>query len=448
MTSLYTSFVSKVAFPLHEQLKSHHSVAIRKSLERSQWLSESDIMDKRDSRLAQFIEQAYVDVPYIKTLLDQLGLVPKDIQSAVDLAKLPFFTKATIKDNFEQLKSLNAGPLSQSNTGGSSGAPLIFMLGKDRVSHDVAQKWRATRWWGVDIGDKELVAWGSPIEIGSQDRIRRLRDGLFRSFLIPAFDLSERTIDGFIEQIQSQQPVMLFGYPSVYAMIAKQAQAADINLSSLGIKVVFVTSERLYDHQREIIEAVFGCPVANGYGGRDAGFIAHQCPQGGMHLSAEDIVVEIIDDDGRVLPNGHSGEIVVTHLASADFPFIRYRTGDIATISTQSCPCGRGLPMLEAIDGRSTDFVVAQDGTKMHGLALIYILRELESVSEFKIVQHSLERIDVDVVCDNYDDALIQDIGRGFRARLGEGVNVTVNNVPAIESEKSGKFRYVISHVS
>jgi len=448
MSPMYTSFVSKVVFPLHEKLKSHSSVAVRKSLEKSQWLTRTQILSNRDKRLANFIKTAYQDVPYIKNLFDSLKIMPSDIQTAGDLVKLPFFTKTTIKDNFEALKSINAGPLAKGNTGGSSGTPLVFLLSKDRISHDVAEKWRATRWWGVDIGDKELVAWGSPIELGSQDRVRRIRDGLFRSFLIPAFDLTDHTINQFIAQIKVRKPAMLFGYPSVYAMIAKQALKQQLDLTTLGIKVVFVTSERLYDHQREVIEQAFGCPVANGYGGRDAGFIAHQCPEGGMHLSAEDIVVEIIDDDGNVLADGQRGEIVVTHLASGEFPFIRYRTGDIAIISTKDCACGRGLPMLEAIDGRSTDFVVANNGTKMHGLALIYILRELEMVSEFKIVQHSLENTEVQIVSDNFDQQLIDAVVSGFKARLGNDVDIDVVEVDTIASEKSGKFRYVISHVS
>jgi len=448
MSSLYTSFVSKVIFPLHEKLKSHRSLAIRESLERSQWLSREQIISERDVRLAKFLTTAYQDVPYIKEVFDQLGLLPSDIVSQQQLSQLPLTTKETIKTNFEKLKSIKAGVLTKGNTGGSSGEPLVFLLGKERVSHDVAQKWRATRWWGVDIGDKEIVAWGSPIELGSQDRIRRIRDGLFRSYLIAAFDLSQQTIAGFITQIVQRKPAMLFGYPSVYAMIAKQALASNIVLSNLGINVVFVTSERLYDYQRELIEKAFGCDVANGYGGRDAGFIAHQCAQGGMHISAEDIVVEIIDDDGNVLPDGQRGEIVVTHLASGDFPFIRYRTGDIGAIATQPCQCGRGLPLLEALDGRSTDFVVAQDGTKMHGLALIYILREQADISEFKIVQHSLSVIEVDIVAATLGCESIESVTRGFKARLGQNVEVIINHVAAIESEKSGKFRYVISHVS
>ena len=218
-------------------------------------------------------------------------------------------------------------------------------------------------------------------------------------------------------------------------------------MNDLGIKVAFVTSERLYDDQRATITRVFGCPVANGYGGRDAGFIAHECPSGGMHLTAEDLIVEIVDGDGRVLPAGQAGEIVVTHLATRDFPFIRYRTGDIAVLDDRRCACGRGLPMLREIQGRSTDFVVAADGTVMHGLALIYILRDLPGVAGFKIVQHDTAHTEVLLRPNEaFDAAQSTRIEKGFRQRLGADVKVSVTLVDEIAPERSGKHRYIVSH--
>jgi phenylacetate-CoA ligase len=209
-----------------------------------------------------------------------------------------------------------------------------------------------------------------------------------------------------------------------------------------------VTSERLYDHQREVIQRVFGCPVANGYGGRDAGFIAHECPSGGLHLSAEDIVVETVDSSGHRVAIGEPGEIVITHMATRDFPFIRYRTGDIGVLDYRECACGRGLPLLREIQGRTTDFIQAVNGTMMHGLALVYTVRDLPGVVEFKIIQHALDRIEVLLVTDSTFDLMHEDrIVRDFKARLGRTVQVTVRKVDRIEPEKSGKFRYVISHV-
>jgi phenylacetate-CoA ligase len=450
MAGLYTNIVSKILFPIHEKLKKHDTVAIRQSLEQSQWFSREQLVSQQAKRLREFIEKVYQHVPYYKEQMDKLGLSPRDIQSPADLVKLPFLDKATISANFDRLKSDIAGPLSRFNTGGSSGQPLIFLLGNERVSHDVAEKWRATRWWDVDIGDKEIVAWGSPIELGAQDRVRLIRDKLFRSELIPAFDLTEEKILQFIEQIRTTRPKMLFGYPSVFDLLAKTARKKGIQMDNLGIKVAFVTSERLYPYQRENIESVFGAPVANGYGGRDAGFIAHQCPKGGMHLSFEDIVVEIIDPQGNPLPAGESGEIVVTHLGTSEFPFIRYRTGDIAVMSDKQCECGRGLPMLESIEGRSTDFVVAADGKILHGLSLIYILRDMPQVDAFKIIQESqqLTRVQVVSKTGEVDEQMRDTIVQGFQARLGETVDVQIEPVTDIEPEKSGKYRYVISKVS
>ena len=451
MSSMYTQLIAKVVFPLQEWLKKHDTVRRRRQLERSQWLPLPQLQQLQQANLRRFITTVYQHVPYYRQLMQQQQLSPDDINCVADLTKLPFLTKDIIRQQFDQLKADNAGTLKRFNTGGSSGQPLIFLLSNERVSHDVAAKWRATRWWNVDIGDKEIVAWGSPIELGAQDRARILRDLLFRSQLIPAFDMSEAKLLAFLQRIRDNKPKMLFGYPSVYHLLAQTAQKHAIAMNNLGIKVVFVTSERLYPYQRELIESVFGAPVANGYGGRDAGFIAHQCPQGGMHLSYEDIIVEIIDPiSGEVLPAGQAGEIVVTHLATSEFPFIRYRTGDIATLSDKTCSCGRSLPMLESIEGRSTDFVMAADGTLMHGLALIYILRDIKGIAAFKIVQQSLQHTHIQVVWPDNElpSDMRQQIESGFQARLGAQVQITIEQLQDIAPEASGKYRYVISKVT
>jgi phenylacetate-CoA ligase len=447
--STYTAFVAGVVFPLQEKIKQHATVAVRRAMERSQWMKPAELQALQAQRLRALLAHAGEHVPYYRELFAGLGFDPRALRGAADLQALSFLTKDLIRANTEALKSVQAQGLTRFNTGGSSGAPLIFFIGRERVSHDVAAKWRATRWWGVDIGDVEAVVWGSPIELTAQDRMRRWRDALMRTELLPAFEMSNGRLDGFVQQIRRRRPRMLFGYPSALSRIAAHASRRGIAMDDLGIRVAFVTSERLYDDQRAAIERVFGCPVANGYGSRDAGFIAHQCPEGGMHITAEDVVVEIVDDAGRVLPPGESGEIVVTHLATKDFPFVRYRTGDRAVLDDRLCACGRGLPLLREIQGRATDFVRAKDGTLMHGLALIYTLRDISGIAEFKITQESLDLVRVEVVpgpgCDLA--AAAARTQRDFQARLGAGVEVRFEPVAAIAAEKSGKYRYVVSKV-
>lgn len=447
-TSPYTALVSRVLFPMHELLKRHTSVGVRQRLEASQWWPQAELEALQLQRLRRLLARANAQVPYYRELFASLGFDPvRDLHSLADLARLPRLDKSTIRANGDRMKAQDAVGLARFNTGGSSGEPLIFYIGRERVSHDVAAKWRATRWWNVDIGDPEVVVWGSPIELGAQDGVRAVRDRMLRTQLLPAFQMSAEKLDGFLARIRAARPRMLFGYPSALSHIARHAQARGQRMDDLGIRVAFVTSERLYDEQREQISKTFGCPVANGYGGRDAGFIAHQCPAGGMHITAEDIIVETLDPDGNPVPRGTAGEIVVTHLATGDFPFIRYRTGDVGVLGDAPCSCGRGLPLLKEIQGRTTDFLVAQDGTVMHGLALVYILRDLPQVKAFKIVQESLDLTRVQVVADVPVSGIRQKIVDGFRARLGAGIEVEVEQVEAIAPEKSGKFRYVISKV-
>ncbi|MBE0436034.1 MAG: phenylacetate--CoA ligase family protein [Methylomicrobium sp.] len=447
--NLYTRIVSGLLFPLHERLKKHDTVKVRKEMEKTQWYRPEEIQKLQLERLKMFLTDVGRNVPYYQQQFKKQDFSPETIASLDDLRQLSLTDKPFIRKHFDQLKAMDANGLSRFNTGGSSGEPLIFYIGKKRVSHDVAAKWRATRWWNVDIGDPEIVIWGSPIELGAQDKIRLIRDKLLRTQLLPAFEMSVDKVNGFIRQIQNTRPKMLFGYPSALAHIAMQAKQTGQKLDHFGIKVAFVTSERLYSHQREMIEHVFACPVANGYGGRDAGFIAHECPEGGMHITAEDIIVEIIDKDGKPLPVGEVGEITITHLATRDFPFIRYRTGDIGALSIEQCPCGRGLPLLKEIQGRTTDFVVSEDGTIIHGLALIYVLRDMKGVESFKIIQQDLKHTLVQVVAEKEFDIELskQKISTEFKKRLGQGVQIDIEFVEEIMKEKSGKFRYVISHV-
>jgi len=118
----------------------------------------------------------------------------------------------------------------------------------------------------------------------------------------------------------------------------------------------------------------------------------------------------------------------------------------VGVMSSEECPCGRGLPVLAEIRGRTTDFVVAQDGTVMHGLALIYVIRDLPDIRSFKIIQESLDHTRVLLVLDDhFDRSQLATIEQGIKERLGRGVRVELELVSEIRSEASGKFRYVVS---
>lgn len=444
--SVYTSICSNLLFPLHETLKGHGSVALRRELETTQWLPPDEIARMQLLRLRGFLSYISEKVPYYRRCIGTAGIDPSAIQSLRDIAGLPMLTKAIIRDNFTALRTEERTTVRRYSTGGSSGEPLQFLIGRGRIDHDVAAKWRATRWWGVDIGDREIVLWGSPIELGAQDRLRGLRDRILRTRLLPAFKMSDASMDLHLEAIRKYRPRMLFGYASALDLLAEHANGRGQILGDLGVKAIFATGETLYDAQRARISSTFGAPVGNGYGSRDAGFIAHECPSGSLHISAEHVIVETLDESGRAAGPDMPGEIVVTHLGTRDFPFLRYRTGDIGVLASRPCECGRGLPVLSHVHGRSTDFVLTPSGNRLHGLALIYEIRERTGVRAFKFLQSEDLSIELRLVADPaFDKSEEDDVLRRLHSRLGPGARIAISRVDGIPPESSGKYRYVES---
>ena len=433
------NLVSKILFPMHERLKHHTTIEQHRELERIQWLAPDEIREIQRLKLGRFLEAVRSTVPHFR----EIPTSPDEFSS------IPFTTKAIIRANTDAFKAAGAQRLTRFNTGGSSGEPLIFYLGKQRISADVAAKLRATRWWGVDIGDREAVIWGAPVELSKQDRIREVRDWLFQTKLLSAFDMTEETMTAYLAFLREYRPRQVFGYPSSISLLCDVARRKKVRLDDLGVRVVFCTAERLYDHQRQTIAGAFGAPVANGYGSRDGGFIAHECPEGRLHVTEENILLEILDEEGNPVPVGEAGEMVVTHLESHEFPFIRYRTGDVGALSAERCPCGRGLTVLKSVEGRTTDFIVTPGRKVLHGLALIYKVRDTKGVEAFRIVQEDYDLITLYLVVNGQftpsgEEAIRQDWDR----RLGGGVAIRTEYVDKIPPEKSGKFRYVVSKVT
>jgi len=293
-----------------------------------------------------------------------------------------------------------------------------------------------------------VYLWGAPVELSKADRLRTLRDRLLNQLVLNAFDMSAQTMDDYIAAIRDYRPRCLYGYASSVALLAAHARERNATLRSPGLEVVCTTGEPLYPHQRELIGEVFGAPVANEFGSRDIGFTAHETPASEMLLMSESIIVEVLDDEGNPVASGEMGEAVMTGLCSDAQPFIRYRTGDMVRLGTQPPSCGRGLHCIAEIGGRSTDFIVRSDGSIMHALAVIYVVRDTEGVAEFKVIQNTTSDVEVIYVADGrWSDATEPRIAAGMRKRLGESCRVRLRKVDGIAAEGSGKHRYVVSHV-
>lgn len=448
---MHKMLVKHVIFPFHEKLVGRKTYEYLEALERLQWAPVSEIEELRFHKLRQLLMHAAETTPFYKQRFEKVGFDPSKMQAIEDIQVLPILTKAEIRRNIDAMQWRDSpGGLTRYNTGGSSGQPLVFYFDRRRQAYDAAARALTHRWWDIDIGDKELYLWGSPLEITKQDKLKDFRDQLTNQLLISAFEISAQKIPEIAEQFNRFKPKCVFGYPSTIALFCEMAAKQNYRLDKLGVAVVFSTAEVLYDHQRDIISRYFGdIPVVDGYGSREGGFISHECPKGSYHVMDPNYVIEYLKD-GRPVPAGQDGEIVITHLDAWGMPFIRYRTGDVTRPESGMCACGRTFSRMTKVRGRTTDFVVTPDGRWQHALSVIYVVRDIEGVAEFKIVQEDVD--DVRVWLKTHPELFPvngqQRIVAGIKKRMGDSVKVTVEMMDSIPRDASGKYRYVVSKVA
>jgi phenylacetate-CoA ligase len=441
-----------VVYPLQERLMKRPTFAYLESLERSQWLARPELERRQAEKLTTLLRVAAQHSPWHAERIRGAGL---DVHlrdacfSLEDLRRLPTMTRRDARDNVDRIRWAGVpGGAFRYNTGGSSGEPLIFYFGRWRQASDAAGRMRARRWWGVEPGDREVYLWGAPVELSKTDRIKTLRDRLLNQLVLNAFAMSPANMDSYLDALQAFRPKCIYGYASSVALLAARAKERGVRLRLPELRVVCTTGEPLYPHQRELIGEVFAVPAANEFGSRDIGFTAHETPSGQLLLMSESIILEALDAEGRPVPPGSLGEAVMTGLCSEAQPFIRYRTGDMVRVASEGCREGRGLHVIQEVSGRSTDFVVRSDGTIMHALAVIYVLRAAEGIAQFKFIQHSTRDVEVRIVPDGkWNDSARAQVVAGLAARLGDDARITVRPVDAIAAEASGKYRYVVSHV-
>lgn len=440
--------LAQALYRIQERLLARPTFALLAELERSQHLSRQQIEALQLQRLRQLLKTALAHSPWHAKRIRAAGINPENLKFET-FRRLPTMTRDDARRYREEIVWKGApGGAFLYTTGGSSGEPLIFYFGRRRQAADAACRIRARRWWGIEPGDREVLLWGAPVELSRTDWLKTVRDRLCNQLLLNAFEMSRAHMDEYLDRIQRFQPKILYGYASSLALLAEHAEQRNLRLKLSELKVIYATGEPLYLHQREAIARVFSAPVAAEYGARDAGLIALESPLGQLLVNSEWIVLEILDPEGNPVPDGEMGEVVITNLASEAQPFIRYRTGDMARLSPAPCQPECGLQVLQEVLGRSTDFIVRSDGTIMHALALIYVLREIPGIKQFKIIQEALDRLRVKIVpATGWQEQNATAIISGLKQRLGQQTVIQIEYSKTIPQDPSGKYRYVVSQV-
>lgn len=451
---MYSTIAKKILAPTLDLLRGTKTMKYLKKLEETQWWSRDKILELQNEKLKKLIKYAYDNVPCYYRIFRERKLEPNDIQTSKDLAKLPILTKQIIRENFGDLTARNSSTkeIIPYSTGGSTGEPLRFYRTKEDFHNwGSAAELRAYGWAGYEIGDRCALLWErysykSMIEKFTQTS----RQFLQRTTLFDALDMSAEKVRFFLEKLENLQPKFIRGYPMAIYLLARFIEREGKH--NIKPKAIIINGEQLYGYQGDLISKVFECESYSHYGSHEVHAIASECPEhSGYHISAENVIVEIVNDEGELVPVGEEGKILVTNLHNYTMPFIRYEIGDIGAISDKACPCGRGLPILTTLSGRTTDIIFTKSGKRIPGISLPFRFFSSLGIEQFQIVQETYEKLIIKLVlekeCPQDKNKIIKEIKCVYEPILGEDMDIVIEFVNQIPPTRAGKRKIVISNV-
>lgn len=433
-----------VYFPIVWARGQNVPIYLRRLL-RSQYVAPSELASLQFEKLKRIVAYARQSVPYFS---QALANTPEHaIRTLADIPALPFTTKADLKaDPQARISRERFFLLTRKVTGGSTGEPVTILKTRDAMAWELAATWRGYSWAGIDIGDRQGRFWGVPF--GKKDQARaRLIDFIANRKRCSAFAFSDRDLQSFTTRLESFRPTYFYGYVSMIEEYARYFQRNGLS-PPFDLKCVITTSEVLTEYQKLLIGQEFSTRVFNEYGSGELGSVAHECEKGSLHISAENMIVEVMDGD-RPCNAGETGELVVTELNNFATPLIRYRTGDFASLSARRCKCGRTLPVIENLLGRAYDTLRNREGKLFHGEFIMYIFEEAQrkdlGIQAFQVVQKDLQTFRIRIVPGQQYGRLTEEfITRHIREKFDQDAAVEFERVHRIERAPSGKMRLII----
>jgi len=409
----------------------------------TQWQSLEWLQNQQEKQLRELIKFAYENVPYYTEVFKKHGIGPNDITSSEDLNKLPILTKQTIKQNWQYFIPRNIRSLKHvtGSTGGSTGVPLRYLMSAEDYEIGTALLYRGWGYAGYKLGDKiAVIAGSSLIPTTKSETKRKVQDLFLNEAHYSAYEMSPDNLYGYFKDIDRLKPLFIQGYASAIYVFAKFIRDNNLKLG-FQPKAVLSTAEKLFDKQKTIIEEVLGAKVFDTYGLNDGGVSAYECEERcGMHIDMERAILEIVDEEGK--NTSKEGGILATSLYNYAFPFIRYDTGDLGTISDSECGCGRKMLLLKEIVGRVTDFLNVNN--TIIGSPVLTVLMGKFDIEQYQIVQENPDTITCKIIKGKtYKDKDEKFIKESFYKHVGE-INIKFDYVNAIPVTEAGKHKFII----
>lgn len=419
---------------------------VEEALDRESW-SLSQWKTWREDRLAYVLHRAATQVPYYR---DQWSARRRagDSASWEYLENWPILEKESVRENARAFVAddCDVRHMFHEHTSGSTGKPLSLWWSRKTVREWYAlNDARTLSWNGVSRRDRWAMVAGQLVTPVSQRQppFWVWNQGLNQLYM-SSYHLAPDLIASYLDALSRYRITYLYGYPSSLCALAQVA--VESGRTDLPMAIALTSAEPVYGYQREAIAEAFHCPVRETYGMAEIVVMASECTSGRLHLWPEVGWLEVIQD-GQSLPNGISGDLVCTGLLNHDMPLIRYRTGDRGglTDSSEACQCGRALPILGSVDGRTGDVLYTRDGRRVSRFGAVF--SGDVAIREAQIIQETLDCVRVNYVptpsfSAHHAELIIQRV----KDRMGD-IEVVMEPLNQISRGSNGKFKIVICKI-
>lgn len=413
-------------------------------MRRHLWLRDSELERIQNKMLTALVTHAYNNVPFYHRTWKALDLKPRDIKTSKDLVKLPIIKKKDIQKNPRDFlaRNIELDKCKKHLTSGSTGSRVIIYCDQKAEDFRAAVFTRPFLECGLGIRDKAAFI----TFVGNFPRRQRWYQlvGFIKRIYISASTPEEETLGA----LSSYKPDMIYSYSSYLHLIAGAMKT--VEPESLEPKLLVGTGELLHNSTRSFIESIFGVDMLDFYGSVEVERTAWECSErAGYHMDVDSVITEFVKNN-EVVAAGERGELTLTCLHNYAMPLIRYNIEDTGIPTNEKCPCGRSLPLMKEIEGRSNDYVILKDGRMISPLGLLNAIWAVsdEMLSEYRIIQASEDSFIIKVIGKkSHSDKITSQIQESMKEIVGKSAKIEVQMVNRIRKSPSGKTKIVVSKV-
>lgn len=404
-------------------------------------LSVVDLKKIQEERLNDFMSYCLKTSVYYSQLLNK--------KSRIILDNFPILRKETLRQNLNEISTVNKKDGIVSKTGGTTGKSLEVVFTEKDMQERFAMLDAFRMKQGYKLGKK--TAWFSGKSIISKTDMKKNRfwktDYLYKVRYYSTFHINDKYLEYYIINLKEFRPEFFVGFPSSILEIAKFGIMNKIGFPRGIVKAIFPTAETVTKESRAIIESYFHTKMYDQYASSEGAPFIFECVEGNLHLELQSGVFEVLDDKNKP---AKSGRLIVTSFTTHGTPLIRYDIGDRITLEDEEkvCSCGNKNPMVKEILGRIDDFIYSLDNGKINLGNISNTLKGTDGIKRFQAVQNKLDEVEIFIEIDKkFNDRFKRIFIDNWIDRVGQNMRIKLEIVDKIDVEKSGKFRLVKNNI-